>query len=89
MASEEMELWRRDPVECIRELIGNPTFKDLLAYAPEQAFQDEEGNIRIFDEMWTGDWWWDLQVSIVIASAKNQHLTSLKSQRKSYLLERQ
>ena len=66
MAAEEMELWRRDPVECVRELIGNPTFKDLLAYAPEQAFCDQEGKVRIFDEMWTGDWWWDLQVSITI-----------------------
>ncbi|KDQ52229.1 hypothetical protein JAAARDRAFT_198407 [Jaapia argillacea MUCL 33604] len=33
--SEEVELWRRDPVECIQELIGNPMFCDHLAYAPE------------------------------------------------------
>jgi hypothetical protein len=25
--TEEVELWRRDPVECIKELIGNPAFQ--------------------------------------------------------------
>jgi hypothetical protein len=24
--SEELELWRRNPVDCIRELIENPAF---------------------------------------------------------------
>ncbi len=62
-AAEELELWHRDPVECVKELMGNPAFRDLLVYAPEQAFRDEEGTNRIFDEMWTGDWWWDMQVS--------------------------
>ncbi|KZT18788.1 hypothetical protein NEOLEDRAFT_1079352 [Neolentinus lepideus HHB14362 ss-1] len=61
MMTEEVELWSRNPVDCIRELIGNPCFRDVMAYAPEHVFQDEGGKIRIFDEMWTGDWWWDIQ----------------------------
>ncbi|KAL0069193.1 hypothetical protein AAF712_003881 [Marasmius tenuissimus] len=28
--TEELELWMRDPVECIRELIGNPAFRDKI-----------------------------------------------------------
>ena len=64
--TKEMDLWRRDPVECIHELIGNPAFDGMLMYAPEQVFRDEYGNIRIFDEMWTGEWWWDLQVCDVL-----------------------
>ncbi len=62
--SEQFELWRRDPVECIRELMGNPSFKDVLHYAPEklfsQPFMDEKH--RIWNEMWAGDWWWRVQV---------------------------
>jgi hypothetical protein len=73
MAAEEMELWCHDPVECVRELIGNPAFKNLLAYAPKQAFQDEEGNVRMFDEMWTGEWWWDLQVTVASKTAPMFH----------------
>ncbi|KAG0691509.1 hypothetical protein DFH29DRAFT_986262 [Suillus ampliporus] len=41
----------RDPVECIRELMGNPEFDHMVSYAPER--------VR-FDEMWTGDLWWEL-----------------------------
>jgi hypothetical protein len=61
--TEEVELWRRDPVECVRELIGNPAFKDYISYVPEKAYRDEEGKERIYDEMWTGNWWSDIQVS--------------------------
>lgn len=60
---EPVELWRRNPVECIRELLGNPDFKEYLRYAPEKLFADADGTERIYSEMWTGDWWWDTQVS--------------------------
>jgi hypothetical protein len=60
--SAELELWRRDPVDCVRELIGHLTFKDMMVYAPEHAYADNEGKCRIYDEMWTCDWWWETQV---------------------------
>jgi hypothetical protein len=63
LLTEEVELWRRDPVECVRELIGNPAFKDYMSYVPEKAYSSEDGTVRIYDKMWTGDWWWDIQVS--------------------------
>ena len=53
---ETLDLWRRDPVECIRELIGNPVFRDILAYAPERIFSDQAMSSRVVDEMCTGDW---------------------------------
>src|SRR5882724_12608725 len=34
-----------------------------MRFAPEKAYEDSDGKNRIFDEMWTGDWWWNLQVS--------------------------
>ncbi|KAI0683325.1 hypothetical protein BC835DRAFT_1423408 [Cytidiella melzeri] len=76
-----LELWRRDPVECIRELIGNPAYKEFLAYAPEHVFTSADGNERIYDETWTGDWWWETQAKvpqgstiapIILASDKTQ-----------------
>ena len=63
---ETLHLWKRDPVECIHELIGNPAFRNQMRFAPERAYEDPEGKNRIFDEMWTGDWWWNLQVSYQI-----------------------
>ncbi|KAG0696903.1 hypothetical protein DFH29DRAFT_812529 [Suillus ampliporus] len=58
---EDLELWTRDPVECIKELIGNPLFKEYMVYAPSRAYEDEAGTKRIIDDMWTADWWWDKQ----------------------------
>ena len=62
MAPEELELWRRDPIDCVRELLGNPALRDELKFAPERVYMDKEGKVRVFDEMNTGDWWWDTQV---------------------------
>lgn len=62
MPAENLELWRRNPVDCIRELFGNPAFKKVMQYAPERHFADQETKIRVYDEMWTADWWWDMQV---------------------------
>jgi hypothetical protein len=60
--SEELELWMRDPVTCIQELIGNPTFNGSMAYAPEKVYVDQNGQERRYDEIWSGDWWWKTQV---------------------------
>ena len=66
LRNEEADVWMRDPVECIRELIGNPLFKDCLKFAPYRVFKemnnDGEGRNRGWDEAATGDEWWDLQV---------------------------
>ena len=61
---EKLEVWRRDPVECIRELIGNPAYREAMAYAPERVYLDQEGKERCIDEMWTADWWWETQVKL-------------------------
>lgn len=50
---EEVELWYRDPVECVRELIGNPLFDGKLAYAPEEHYEDRDGTREVRNEMWT------------------------------------
>ncbi|KAI0763922.1 hypothetical protein BC629DRAFT_1596851 [Irpex lacteus] len=60
-ATERLELWRRNPVECVRELIGNPAFREAMAYAPERVYSDEKAKDRLIDEMWTADWWWRIQ----------------------------
>ncbi|TCD63835.1 hypothetical protein EIP91_004902 [Steccherinum ochraceum] len=78
---ETVELWRRDPVECIRELIGNPAFRDALKYEPERLYTDTEGTSRRYDEMSSGNWWWKVQeklpagatvAPVILASDKTQ-----------------
>ncbi|KAG1734201.1 uncharacterized protein EDB91DRAFT_1250985 [Suillus paluster] len=76
---EDVELWMRNPVECIKDLIGNPLFKDHMVYAPARAYTDPAGLHRVVDDMWTADWWGDKQkelpkgatiVPIILASDK-------------------
>ena len=61
--TEELEMWYRDPVECIRELLGNPMFQNVTKFAPEKLFEDRDGKCQVVNEMWTADWWWKIQVS--------------------------
>ena len=61
---EHVEVWRRDPVKCFSELMGNPAFKDYMSYIPKHVYLDKGGKVQIFDEMWTADWWLDTQVSL-------------------------
>ena len=51
-----------DPVECIRDLIGNPAFKDIMVYEPVRVKREGQ---RYYSEMNTGDWWWNIQVRTI------------------------
>ncbi|KAJ7148839.1 hypothetical protein C8R46DRAFT_1310948 [Mycena filopes] len=80
---ETVEMWCRDPVECVRELVGNTAFTKQ-AYEPCRVFkhfEDGKYSNREFNEMWTADWWWEIQkllpkgatlVPIILASDKTQ-----------------
>jgi hypothetical protein len=59
---EKLEVWRRDPVAVIQELLGNPLFVNNFMAAPEQAFRDPELQEKIVDDSWTASWWWEIQV---------------------------
>ncbi|KAL0581893.1 hypothetical protein V5O48_000122 [Marasmius crinis-equi] len=59
--TEDVELWYRDPIECIRELMGNPMFREATRYVPEKLFTDAAGTNEVFNEMWTAEWWWKIQ----------------------------
>lgn len=61
-ATETVELWRRDPVECIKELVSNPAFKEKVQYKPRKVYTDASKTNRVYGEMWEGDWWWETQV---------------------------
>ncbi|KAJ7895780.1 hypothetical protein B0H13DRAFT_2234541 [Mycena leptocephala] len=62
--TETAELWFRDPVECIKELIGNPAFRAVMDYAPKWVFDDAEGTEEVIDEMSSASWWWKMQTRL-------------------------
>ena len=60
--TETVELWRRNPVKCVQELIGNPDFKQYMKYTPYRLYMSDDGMDQCWEEMATGSWWWDVQV---------------------------
>ncbi|KAJ7050865.1 hypothetical protein C8F01DRAFT_1343437 [Mycena amicta] len=48
---EELEFWRRDALECIKDLMANPAFKKHMHYAPEHVYRDEACTNREYSEM--------------------------------------
>jgi len=60
--TEKVELWRRDPVECVKELFSNPVFKDKIQYKPRRVYTNKSRTERVYGEMWMGEWWWKTQV---------------------------
>ncbi|GJE90519.1 hypothetical protein PsYK624_066590 [Phanerochaete sordida] len=78
---EVLELWRRDPVECIKDLVSNPAFNDCIEYAPKRLFEDAFAEKPLISEMWTASWWEDIQevlpegatvAPVILASDKTQ-----------------
>ncbi|OJT11723.1 hypothetical protein TRAPUB_11785, partial [Trametes pubescens] len=89
LLTEELELWRRDPVECSRELMGNPAFKEYMAYAPMKITRD---GVRYYGEANTADWWWDIQgklpegavVAPLILASDKTNLTILRGDKSAW-----
>lgn len=65
---EEAELWLRDPVKVVQDLLGRTSLRDATTYAPVRAYTGEDQLVRIYDKMWTGDWWYETQVRISFLS---------------------
>ncbi|QRV84442.1 hypothetical protein RhiJN_12458 [Ceratobasidium sp. AG-Ba] len=58
---EEVEIWVRDIVEVIRELIGNTAYGNKLVFVPQRVEINGDPTKRRIDEMWTADWWMKIQ----------------------------
>ena len=52
-----------------------------MKYAPERVYEDAEGKNRVFNEMWTANWWWDTQVKFSLLEILSM-LTSCHGQKK-------
>lgn len=53
-------LFYRDPVECAKALLANPTFSGNLDYAPDEIFNATE--TRVYHEISSGKIWNEMQV---------------------------
>ncbi|KAG8732937.1 hypothetical protein FRC11_009933 [Ceratobasidium sp. 423] len=61
--SETFVIYWRNPIDIIAYLIRQKRFRDHMSFGPEQHWTItlDGRKIRVYSEMWTGDWWWRLQ----------------------------
>jgi hypothetical protein len=50
-------------MDVIRYLLSRPTFAEHLVFAPAKVYTHRGSNVRVYSEMYTGNWWWRTQVS--------------------------
>ena len=55
-------LFYRDPIGAIQYLLSNSALQEGIRWSPRKVFEDEGKTRRLYSDMSTGDWWWDVQV---------------------------
>jgi hypothetical protein len=58
----EAILLYKDPIRAIQALLQKPSLGEHMEFAPRRSWADHDRNIRRYDEMSTGNWWWRTQV---------------------------
>ena len=53
----------RSPIEAIKALLGDPALAKDIVYKPKRIFTNASKEKRVYNEMWTGTWWEETQVS--------------------------
>lgn len=53
----------RDPIAAVRSLLDRPALQDHLTFTPVRKWSDRDSGKRCYDEIFTGDWAWETQVS--------------------------
>jgi hypothetical protein len=66
----------RNVLDCVRYLLRQIAYRDDFVYAPRREY-DTNGQ-RIYAEMHTADWWWDLQVQPHNPFLSKQSLTETR-----------
>jgi hypothetical protein len=64
----EHEFWYRNPLDIIQYLLAQPAFSPHLQFQATREYQDSQ---RIYNELHTADWWWEVEVSEAHADARH------------------
>jgi Plavaka transposase len=62
MDKKPATLYYRDPMAAIQSLLDRPSLAKHLEFSPRRVTVGNDAHKRVYSEMSTGDWWWDLQV---------------------------
>ena len=52
----------RNPLDAIKSLLGDAALAKDIVYQPHKVFTNANRDDRIYNEVWTGQWWHAVQV---------------------------
>jgi hypothetical protein len=61
---ETFEFFYRDILACITEIYGRHDLAPYLKFKPERHYADVDMTVRLYGDICTGKWWWEIQVSV-------------------------
>lgn len=69
VGTEVVTLYARNIMDCVQALYGNPEFAPFLIFKPQCYYHVSTGRpkSRVYHDMHTVDWWWEVQVCKSIA----------------------
>ncbi len=62
-----LQLFYRDPIECIESLLNSPLSADDIEFTPYKLYKTAEKSIRVYSEWLSGDVAWTMQVCVFLA----------------------
>lgn len=60
---KKLNLYYRDPLECIQTILHSPVVKDFIQFTPFRVFESATKAMRIYSEWLSGNTAWSMQVS--------------------------
>ena len=57
----DVKFWHRDPLAVLQEIFENEDLAQSCVWEPVKQYNSE--GERVYTDMYTGDWWWRLQVT--------------------------
>jgi len=59
---QPLNLLYRDPIDAIQSLLDRPSLAPHLEYVPRKVWENDEKEDRVYNEIFTGNWAWEMQV---------------------------
>ena len=57
-----LQLFYRDPIECIESLLNSPLSADDIEFSPYKLYETAEKSIQVYSEWLSGNVAWTMQV---------------------------
>ena len=62
--TEPITFYYRDGLEVFKNILSDPSYRGSMDFIPRRVWQDHRKQSRVYDEIMTADFAWDIQVCV-------------------------